>query len=179
MKRVILLGRAATGKDFLRKHLQEAGLDFQVSYTTRPARMHEINGKDYFFITQEEFQQLTEQKAWHEHVVFNDWHYGTLKSQFSGTNRLFIMSPNGLQHLTPGERKESLVVYLNIKDSKEIVTRLKQRGWSEAQVQVRMQADDAQFSEFVLEPPGIQVTEPWFDPAALVCKIIALISEGT
>jgi guanylate kinase len=37
-KRIILCGRAASGKDYLRKLLQEDGFKYQISYTTRPPR---------------------------------------------------------------------------------------------------------------------------------------------
>jgi guanylate kinase len=173
MQRVILVGRAAAGKDFARKHLQAAGLDFQVSYTTRPARPKEVEGQDYFFISPEKFDRLTDQKAWHEHVTFtNGWKYGTLKSQFEGFNRLFIMSPVGLEHLTEEERSESLVVYFNIQDSNEIKKRLQERGWTEEQTRVRMRDDEAQFGPFVLSPPGIEITDPFFDVTQL-CSDIA------
>jgi guanylate kinase len=180
MKRVILIGRAGTGKDFARKCLQEVGFDFQISYTTRPIRPGEVHGQDYFFVSEDEFDQLTQQDAWHEHVVFNNWHYGTLKTQFEGKNRVFIMSPAGLSHLTSTERAESLVVYLNVVDKGDkkettiLETRLKQRGWSETQIQVRMQADDQQFSSFVLQQPGLEITDPFFPSAQLVSQILSI-----
>ena len=48
--RIILCGKAASGKDHLRKILEGRGFKYGVSYTTRPPRKGEIDGKDYFFL---------------------------------------------------------------------------------------------------------------------------------
>lgn len=183
MKRVILIGKAASGKDFARKYLQQAGFDFQVSYTTRPPRVGEIHGKDYFFLEQKEFERLSQEGAWHEIATFQGlhkegfqvtWYYGTLKSQFEGKNRLFIMSPAGLKYLSPEERKESLVVYFNPKDTHVIKQRLVERGWTEEQIDVRQEADRLQFEGFHLDVlvPGIEVNDAFFDPAKLLREIL-------
>lgn len=181
MKRIILLGRAGAGKDFLRKFLEsKGGLEFQVSYTTRPPRPNEIHGQDYFFITEDEFSRLSQEKAWHERANFNNWNYGTLKSQFNAKdNALFIMSPEGLQHLTKKELEESFLVYLNIlkeeKNKAILIERLRARNWDETQIQTRLQADDLQFSKYKLDKdqPGIEVTDPFFNPSELLSKIKA------
>jgi hypothetical protein len=48
--RIILCGKAASGKDHLRKILEGRGFKYGVSYTTRPPRQGEIDGKDYLFV---------------------------------------------------------------------------------------------------------------------------------
>ena len=47
MNKIILVGKAAAGKDHMRKILQGRGFDYGVSYTTRPRRPGEIDGEDY------------------------------------------------------------------------------------------------------------------------------------
>ena len=48
-KRIILVGKAASGKDHLRKKFESRGFKYAVTYTTRPPREGEIDGKDYLF----------------------------------------------------------------------------------------------------------------------------------
>ena len=48
MKRIILVGKAASGKDHARKVLEAYGAKYAVSYTTRPPRENEVDAKDYF-----------------------------------------------------------------------------------------------------------------------------------
>ena len=57
-KRIILVGKAASGKDHLRKRFESRGFKYSVSYTTRPPREGEIDGKDYFFITDEQAKKI-------------------------------------------------------------------------------------------------------------------------
>ena len=51
MNKIILVGKAASGKDHMRKILQGRGFTYGVSYTTRPKRPNEIDGEDYYFIS--------------------------------------------------------------------------------------------------------------------------------
>ncbi|MCF8240845.1 MAG: guanylate kinase [Melioribacteraceae bacterium] len=68
-------GKTTIVKDVL-KNFPE--LIFSVSATTRKARKNEVNGKDYFFITEQEFLKKIEQKEFIEWEQFYDYYYGTL-----------------------------------------------------------------------------------------------------
>ena len=81
MKRIILVGCAASGKDHMRKRLEEKGLKYAVSYTTRPPRVGEVDGKDYFFISPEAAAVMIEGGLFYEWVEFNGWIYGTTVKQ--------------------------------------------------------------------------------------------------
>ena len=59
--RIILCGKAASGKDHMRKVLESRGIRYGVSYTTRPPREGEVHGKDYFFLSKEEFEGLIDE----------------------------------------------------------------------------------------------------------------------
>ena len=69
--RIILCGKAASGKDHLRKILEGRGFNYGVSYTTRLPREGEIDGKDYFFLEESEFEELIESNFFYEYVSFN------------------------------------------------------------------------------------------------------------
>ena len=68
MGRIVLCGKAASGKDHMRKVLESRGFRYGVSYTTRPPRAGEVDGKDYYFISVDEFEALLEDGYWYEWV---------------------------------------------------------------------------------------------------------------
>jgi guanylate kinase len=145
--RIILCGKAASGKDHLRKILEGRGYKYGVSYTTRPPRPGEIDGKDYFFLEESEFQSLIEQGFFYEHVTFNGWFYGTSKEQWYTTDDVFIMTPTGIRKLHAADRKSSFVIYIDI-PTEIRRERLKQRNDNNDSIERRLEADDKDFVGF-------------------------------
>ena len=146
MSRIILVGKAASGKDHLRKKLEGRGFRYAVSYTTRPSRPGEIEGQDYFFISEEEFQVRIDRDEWYEWISFNGWKYGTSKNQFDEDN-LFIMTPGGISHILEDERKKSFIIYLDMPMDKRI-DRLTARVMPGDSIQRRIIADEEDFKDF-------------------------------
>jgi guanylate kinase len=70
---------SGAGKTSLVKALmeREPGLRFSVSYTTRPPRANEVEGRDYHFIMPEEFGRMVERSEFLEHARVFDNFYGT------------------------------------------------------------------------------------------------------
>lgn len=145
-KRTILVGKAASGKDYLRKRFELRGLKYAVSYTTRPPREGEVNGKDYFFITEEESKKLIDLGFFYEYVIFNGWVYGTSVSQFY-TDDLFIMTPAGISKIKTEDRHTSFIIYTDI-DIQTRYDRLLNRDMPGDSVQRRLEADELDFSTF-------------------------------
>ena len=54
---IVLVGHIASGKTCVAKALEKRGYRRIVTYTTRPPREGEIDGKDYHFITEKEFKE--------------------------------------------------------------------------------------------------------------------------
>ena len=77
----VLSSPSGTGKTTLAKKLAENNINFaiSISYTTRKPRPNEINGKDYYFISREEFDNLMEKNNFYEYANIFDNCYGTLK----------------------------------------------------------------------------------------------------
>jgi len=146
MKRIIICGKGASGKDYFRKRLENKGYQFGISYTTRPPREGEENGKNYHFITNEEFDSMIKQDLWYEWIEFNGWKYGTSKEIFEAS-QVFIMTPSGLSRLTPQDRMDSLVIFLDIPILARL-ERLNSRAMPGDNVHRRMQADEADFNNF-------------------------------
>lgn len=112
-RRLILTGRAASGKDHFRKILESRGYKYGISYTTRPPRTGEVDGKDYYFLSVEEFERMISNDEFYEYVTFNGWYYGTSREQFYRDD-IFIMTPHGISKIKSEDRERSLVFYLDI-----------------------------------------------------------------
>ena len=54
-KKIILVGKGASGKDYFKDFLLSKGFKTSVSHTSRPRREGEIDGKTYHFVTDKEF----------------------------------------------------------------------------------------------------------------------------
>ncbi|OGV53186.1 MAG: guanylate kinase [Lentisphaerae bacterium GWF2_44_16] len=80
---IIVSGPSGSGKtsvcNAVRKEL--GNLQFSVSCTTRSPRINEIHGKDYYFISREEFDRRTANNEFIEHAEVYGNFYGTLKSE--------------------------------------------------------------------------------------------------
>ncbi len=80
---IIFAAPSGSGKSSLIKKIIESSnnrVQLSVSATTRSPREGEINGKDYFFISDEEFKSLQENNAFIESAEVHGFMYGTLKS---------------------------------------------------------------------------------------------------
>lgn len=159
MGRVVLCGKAASGKDHMRKVLESRGFTYGVSYTTRPPRPGEIDGKDYYFISLDEFEALLEYDYWYEWVEFNGWYYGTSRDQFYEDCDLFIMTPTGVSKIHPEDRKDTTVIYIDI-DQDTRRQRLTGREMPGDSMERRIQADEDDFKQFT--DFDIRITNPDF-----------------
>tara|TARA_Y100001972_G_C7643943_1_gene323519 strand:+ start:1266 stop:1745 length:480 start_codon:yes stop_codon:yes gene_type:complete len=147
MNKVILIGKAAAGKDHMRKVLEGRGFKYGTSYTTRPPREGEVDGRDYYFISEEDFKHYAENNFWYEYVQFNGWYYGSSVEQFKETCNLFVMTPKGVSAINPIERKKCTIIYLDI--PLEIRRkRLEERGDVNDKIERRLAADEKDFEGF-------------------------------
>ena len=76
---LVISGPSGAGKGTLYGKLLAADPDmtFSVSYTTRAARPGEVDGKDYRFVTEEEFRQMLDLDGFLEHAEVHGHFYGT------------------------------------------------------------------------------------------------------
>lgn len=76
---IVIAAPSGAGKTSLVKALSESMeyLQISVSHTTRTMRPLEIDGQDYFFITEEKFSNMAEKKAFLEYATVYGKHYGT------------------------------------------------------------------------------------------------------
>ena len=98
---IVLLGASGSGKSTIENILSEKfGCEKIISYTTRPQRINETNGKDYYFITNEKFLESLKKGLFAEYDEYSqERFYGTLKSDYKKGNIVVVLTPNGLRQL--------------------------------------------------------------------------------
>jgi guanylate kinase len=79
----VITGPSGAGKGTLIKRLldRQAELEVAISATTRPQRPGEVDGREYWFLSEDEFVQRIEAGDFLEHVEFVGGRYGTLASE--------------------------------------------------------------------------------------------------
>ena len=105
-KAIIISAPSGSGKTSIVRHLLEQNLNlmFSVSCTTRKKRKNEINGKDYYFVSKEEFNSLVKKNSFFEYANIFDNCYGSLKKPVlellsQGKDVLFDIDWRGTQQL--------------------------------------------------------------------------------
>jgi guanylate kinase len=114
--RIIICGGGGSGKDHLKQRFINKGFKPSISYTTRPPREDEINGKDYIFLDVNKFKEMIEDGKFYEYKLFNNWYYGTIHEEFN-TSDIFIMTPPAIELLSKEIRETSMIVYIDIDES--------------------------------------------------------------
>lgn len=99
---VTLTSPSAAGKSYLLNHIRDAGLPCLISTTTRFPRAGEVEGYDYFFISEEESKRIEAEDGFAELAIFNGKRYGVTKQEFKSkldTGLTFlIVEPSGIDH---------------------------------------------------------------------------------
>lgn len=145
-KKIIIVGKGGSGKDFLKKKFVEKGFISATSHTTRPPRENEIHGVDYYFINSDIFVQAITNGMFIEHAKFNDWYYGSTYDDWLVSD-VFIKTPAGV--LTLKEKlKDCFVIYLDIPLDIRY-ERLRQRNDAD-NVDRRITNDEHTFKDFKL-----------------------------
>ena len=135
-KLVIFSAPSGAGKTTIVRHLLSLGLNFgfSVSATTRRARGTEQNGKDYYFLSVEEFKDRINRDEfleWEE--VYTGCFYGTLKSEVdrickNGQNILFDVDVVGGSNIKKFYGAKALAVFIQPPSIKELENRLISRS---------------------------------------------------
>jgi guanylate kinase len=135
-KLVIFSAPSGAGKTTIVRHLLSLNLNFgfSVSATTRNPRGAEQNGKDYYFLSPEEFANKINRDEfleWEE--VYNGCFYGTLKSEVdrifkNGQNILFDIDVVGGSNIKKYYGENALAVFVQPPSIKELENRLLERS---------------------------------------------------
>ena len=100
---IAIIGESGSGKTYAANYLSELNIPLLVSYTTRPMRDGEINGKDHWFVSPEDFPGLDDPDIL-AHMDFNGYHYWTSYQQMlsianENNTVLYVVDESGLADL--------------------------------------------------------------------------------
>lgn len=141
-KLFIFSAPSGSGKTTIVRHLlqQNLNLEFSISATSREKRGTEIDGKDYYFLSAEDFKQKIakdEFLEWEE--VYEGCFYGTLKSEVErirnkGNNVIFDVDVVGGINIKKYYKNDALAVFVQPPSIKELENRLRNRNTDSEEV---------------------------------------------
>jgi len=154
----VIAAPSGAGKTTLVKKLvsRNPKLKFSISYTTRQKRHNEENGKDYFFVTVTDFEDLAQRGELLESALVFDNHYGTSRRQVedhlaAGDNVILEIDWQGAQQVRES-MPECISIFILPPSRRELERRLRDRRTdSDAVIERRLRdalSDMAHWDEF-------------------------------
>ena len=152
MKMLALMGKAASGKDTIKKILEETyGFSSVVTYTTRPMRVNEVPDVTYHFISEDEFLAKLNDGFFAEYEKYfvngETWYYGSAKEDLekAGDKTVIILTPNGVESVKR-ENINIVTIYL-YSNLSTIKTRLYARNDKNDAMDERIKRDIQAFKD--------------------------------
>jgi len=130
---IVISGPSGVGKDSIVQRMIERGFPFHfvVTATTRGRRENEVHGKDYWFVSKEEFARMIEENELIEYAIVYGDYKGIPKTQVrealaSGKDvvmRLDVQGAETVRKLAP----EALLIFITCENEDELERRLRER----------------------------------------------------
>ena len=130
---IVISGPSGAGKDTVMQRMKERGLPFHfvVTATTRPQRANEIHGRDYWFVSKEEFARMIDEDELIEHAIVYGDYKGIPKQQVrealaSGMDVVMRVDVQGAESVRRMAR-QALMIFITTESEKDLVHRLETR----------------------------------------------------
>jgi guanylate kinase len=130
---IVISGPSGAGKDTVVQRMKERGLEFHfvVTATTREQRANEVHGRDYWFVSHDEFDRMIRQGELIEYALVYGDHKGVPKAQVrealaSGHDvvmRLDVQGAETVNRLLP----DALLIFITADSEEDLVRRLQER----------------------------------------------------
>lgn len=135
-KIIIITAPSGSGKTSIARYLlaQFQSLEFSISATTREARGQEVHGKEYYFLSQQDFEQKIAEGAFLEwEMVYKGKYYGTLKSEIDRMWQqakvpLLDIDVHGAMHVQKMFPGRCLSIFIEAPTLGDLRVRLEARG---------------------------------------------------
>ena len=131
---IVMSGPGGVGKDTLIAMLRarDPRLCYSVSYTTRPRRDYEVDGKHYRFVDEDRFERLAAEGGLLEHVRVLGYLYGTSASRIEealarGRDVILKLDVQGAEEVRQ-RRPESVFIFISPPSMEELMRRRQVRG---------------------------------------------------
>ncbi len=166
----IIMGKSATGKDTIYKkitELKELELKTVVLYTTRPIRIGEANGVEYFFVTEKKLDEFQKSNKIIEYrgydTIHGLWSYFTVDDgqiDLENNNYIMIGTLESYEQIKKYYGKENVVpIYIEVDDgirlTRALMREREQKNPKYAELCRRYLADEKDFSESKIIEQGI------------------------
>ncbi len=131
---IVISGPSGVGKDSVLEEMKSRGLPFHfvITATTRAPRPDEMDGRDYFFLSQDDFARMIDEGELLEYAVVYQDYKGIPKSQVrkalaSGKNVIMRIDVQGAETVRV-LAKDALLIFLTPQNEEELISRLKNRN---------------------------------------------------
>lgn len=168
---IVIVGGSSSGKSTLAKtFVNEFSMYAIIPYTTRAPRKGEVHGRDYYFVSKEEFEQLKSKSFFAETGKYRDYEYGTPKDQCT-RNKVLVATPSGLRQLKKNKELDVFSVYLRVPRRDRLISGLL-RGDDIEEAHIRSVSDIGQFDgvenevDLIIDNPGLTIS------AADIAKLV-------
>lgn len=159
-KKIVIVGKGASGKNFLLKRLESRGFRHLVSHTTREMRPGETDGVEYHFTDREGFDKMISEGKLIEFQTFNGNLYGSSVDEWEKSD-VMILAPQGVGNIkTLGLRSGCFIIYIDVPYEVR-KGRLEARGCCTPEdIEERLESDEKEFDGFT--EYDLRVTDPEF-----------------
>jgi len=159
----VLMGKSAAGKDTIQNFLvKEKGFIPLISMTSRPMREAEVNGREYHFVSKEEFRRKIDEKEMLEYRIYytlvngipDEWYYGFPVYQLDDSkNYVAIIDTYGAGELLKYYGDKTYRGIYVVADRSLREKRAKERGsFDKTEWDRRAKDDDVRFQRDKVEP---------------------------
>ena len=172
---IIFSGPSGVGKStIINELINHKKLYFSVSHTTRKKRHNEEDGVDYFFISEDEFNNLINKNFFIEYEKYGADFYGTGKDQINTSNPITVLDVevNGATKLL-NENKSFIGIFIDIEND-ELIERLKDRGHDNEFINKRMNLANEQrnkISEFDFIVKNVDINTTVKEILDIICNL--------
>jgi guanylate kinase len=184
----VITGPSGVGKGTLIERLLEAipELELSISATTRQPRSGEVDGRDYHFLSPEEFRRKLEAGEFLEHASYSGNYYGTLRSEvedrIARCNSVVLeIEVQGARQVRDSLGDDAILIFIAPPDESALRDRLVGRGTDSPEaIEQRLRTAEVELaarSEFALEVVNDEVQNSASELEKLVRDQLSLHSS--
>lgn len=159
---IVIVGESGSGKSSIEKQLVNLGYRKLLTYTTRPMREEDIDGKTYNFITNKHFNEMKNKGLFAETAEYNGWQYGTAKIDCTD-DKIAVLTPHGLRQLKKNSDLNILSFYIDVPRRSRLI-KILERGDDIEEAYRRNLSDVGQFDgiedevDYVIKNDGYKLS---------------------